>query len=297
LKDCLGIAATFIGSGLTEKGVARGILALEKAGLNAPRIRRFSDEAYEILFSAKAPFEAAALRDLALQVSAEVGIDVVLQSEAFYLEPKRLIAFDMDSTLITCEVIDELAREKGVYDEVAAITHAAMMGKLDFNQSLTERCLKLKGLSLDALERVASRIELTPGALELVRALKSKGYKTALISGGFSYFAEQVQKQLSLDHIRANTLEIQNGLLTGKIVPPIVNAQKKAELLEEIAAAEQIPLAQVIAVGDGANDLLMMEKAGLGIAFNAKPAVRALASASLNQKSLRPILYLLGRLR
>ena len=200
----------------------------------------------------------------------------------------------MDSTLIQGEVIDELAREKGVFDEVAAITHEAMNGRMDFNESLRQRVGKLKGLNQANLDQVLSRIELTAGAEDLIGVLKKLGYKIALISGGFTFVAHPLKVRLGLDHVYANQLEVQNGTLTGKTIPPIVNAQRKADLLDEIARKENIALDQVIAIGDGANDLLMLEKAGLGIAFNAKKSVREKADLSISQKNLRSILYLLG---
>lgn len=200
----------------------------------------------------------------------------------------------MDSTLIQCEVVDELAREKGVYSDIAAITLSAMQGKIDFNESLKQRCEKLAGLTKEALQRVVDRVQLTPGAEELIQTLKAYGYKTALISGGFTFVSEGLKRQLGLDYAFANTLEIENGALTGKVIPPIINAQRKAQLLEEIASREKIPLAETIAVGDGANDLLMLGKAGFSIAFNAKPAVQAQADAVINENDLYLITSLLG---
>ena len=200
----------------------------------------------------------------------------------------------MDSTLIQSEVIDELARFKGVYDQVAAITHEAMNGKMDYDESLRQRVRMLKGMPLSDLEKVFQKVELTPGATDLIGILKKLGYKIALISGGFTYVAEKLKQQLGIDFVYANSLEIRDQALTGNVIPPIVNAQRKADLLDVIAQQERIELDQVIAIGDGANDILMLEKAGLGIAFNAKPKVRERADLALSQKNLRSILYLLG---
>jgi phosphoserine phosphatase len=289
-KTSSSVVAILIAQDLTQELLSRALSALRRAGFDATTTRKLSENAYQVRLTGKT---ALSHHVVARQISIELGLDVILQTEELYLTPKRLIAFDMDSTLITCEVIDELARENGVYDEVAAITESAMKGNLDFSQSLAQRCMKLKGLSTDAMNRVAARIQLTAGAKELIRELKAQGYKTALLSGGFAFFAVRIQRELALDYAYANTLEFENGALTGRVIPPVVSAERKAALLEEIASLEGIPLSQVVAVGDGANDLLMLAKAGLGVAFNARPAVRDQASASLNQKSLLPILWLL----
>jgi phosphoserine phosphatase len=200
----------------------------------------------------------------------------------------------MDSTLIQQEVIDELAVSLGVQDKVSAITHRAMNGELDFDQSLRERVRLLKGTPESAIVQVLDRIHLTPGAEELVRILKRLGYRTAVISGGFIEVVEPIRKRLGLDYAYANTLEVRDGVLTGEVLGTIVNRQRKAELLVNIAQAERIELDQVIAVGDGANDLDMLHRAGLGIAFNAKRTVQEQAQAAINQTSLLSILYLLG---
>jgi phosphoserine phosphatase len=289
-KTSSSVVAILIAQDLTQELLSRVVFALRTAGLETITTQRLSDSAYQVRLTGRTTLS---LHAMARRISTQFGLDVILQTEELYLTPKRLIVFDMDSTLITCEVIDELARENGVYDEVAAITESAMKGNLDFSQSLAERCMKLKGLTTDAMNRVAAQIQLTDGARELIEKLKAQGCKTALLSGGFTYFAERIKKELSLDYAYANTLEFENGALTGKVIPPVVSAERKAALLEEIASLEGVPLSQVIAVGDGANDLLMLAKAGLGVAFNARPAVRDQASASLNQKSLLPILWLL----
>jgi phosphoserine phosphatase len=200
----------------------------------------------------------------------------------------------MDSTLIQIEVIDELARIAGVGDEVARITEQAMNGEIDFNEALRQRVALLKGLSAQALEQVYQNIPFTPGARTLVRILKRLGYKTAVISGGFNFFTNRLKEDLGLDYAFANGLQIADGQVTGRLDGPVVDGARKAELLEEIACREGIALDQVIAIGDGANDLPMLGRAGLGIAFNAKARVREQADTHINQQSLDSILYLLG---
>jgi phosphoserine phosphatase len=201
---------------------------------------------------------------------------------------------DMDSTLIQIEVIDELARIAGVGAAVAEITERAMNGELDFQAALRARVALLKGLEASALEQVYRNIPFTPGAKTLVRILKRLGFKTAVISGGFKFFTDRLKEELGLDYAYANQLEIIDGIVTGGVVGPIIDGARKAQLLEEIAAGEGITLDQVIAIGDGANDLPMLGKAGLGIAFNAKARVREQADTHINQQSLDSILYLLG---
>ena len=192
------------------------------------------------------------------------------------------MVMDMDSTLIGIEVIDELARSHGVFDAVSAITRRAMMGEMDYDQSLRERVALLAGLDARVLYDLAANLPLNEGAETLLRVLKRLGYKTAVISGGFSHAAEALRQRLGIDHAWSNTLEIEAGKLTGRVLGPIVNAQRKAELLEELAAREGIPLEQVIAIGDGANDLYMLQKAGHGIAFHAKPKLREAAHSAIS---------------
>lgn len=240
------------------------------------------------------PEDEDALRAALMQATHEHPIDIAWQRDNIYRRIRRLVAFDMDSTLIRHEVIDELARERGVYEQVAAITEAAMRGEIDFDQSLTRRVALLKGLPEGTLERVAQRLNLTEGAQRLLAALKSFGYKTAIISGGFLYFGRHLQKQLGIDYVRTNDLEVENGLLTGRVKGEIINAQRKAQLLHEIAGQENIALQQTIAVGDGANDLPMLAAAGLGIAFHAKPLVAQSAKHKISTLGLDSILYLIG---
>ena len=240
------------------------------------------------------PRDEDALRARLMAATHEHPIDIAWQCDNIYRRIRRLVAFDMDSTLIRHEVIDELAREAGVYERVAAITESTMRGELDFDQSLTQRVALLKGLPESTLARVADRLNLTEGAVRLMTALKSFGYKTAIISGGFSYFGQRLQERLGIDYVRTNDLEIVGGALTGCVKGEIINARRKAQLLQEIAAAENISLQQTIAVGDGANDLPMLAAAGLGIAFHAKPLVAQSARHKISTLGLDSILYLIG---
>lgn len=236
----------------------------------------------------------AALKRALLEAAARGGFDCALQRETLLRRSKRLVVMDMDSTLIRIEVIDELARAHGVYEEVAAITRRAMQGELDYDQSLRERVALLEGLDAKVLNALAANLPLTEGAETLLRVLKRLGYRTAVISGGFSVAAEALQKRLGIDFAWSNTLEIAEGKLTGRVVGPIVNAQRKADILQELSGREGVPLDQVIAIGDGANDLLMLQKAGHGIAFHAKPRLREAAHTAISAMGLDAILYLLG---
>lgn len=236
----------------------------------------------------------AAIRREFMDISSELGVDIALQEDNLFRRNRRLVAFDMDSTLIQVEVIDELAKRAGAGDEVSAITAGAMRGEYDFKESLRRRLALLKGLDAGVLEEVAAALPVTEGAERLMANLKRLGFKTAIISGGFTYFGERLQKLLGMDYVYANKLEVKDGKLTGKVVGPIVDGARKAELLRRLAEREGIDLRQVIAVGDGANDLPMLGIAGLGIAFHAKPKVKAGARQSISTLGLDAILYLIG---
>ncbi len=240
------------------------------------------------------PADAAALREEFLTAASEHNVDIAFQRDDIYRRNRRVVVFDMDSTLIEAEVIDELAKEAGVGEQVSEITESAMRGELDFDQSFRRRVALLKGLDASVLEQVAQRLKMTEGAETLVSQLKALGYKTAILSGGFTYFANHLQQKLGFDYVYANELDIQDGRVTGEVKGSIVNGERKAELLREIAAREGVSLEQTIAVGDGANDLPMLSIAGLGIAFRAKPLVRQSAKQSISTLGLDGILYLIG---
>ena len=290
-------AVTLIAECVSAQALSEVTHALARWQLNIDVIKKLSEEQFgcvELLVSRDEPIDEKRLRKELLELAKDQEVDIALQAEGLYRRSKRLVALDMDSTLIQGEVIDELAREHGVYEAVASMTQSAMQGHMDYNESLRLRCEKLKGMTADQLLKVYDKIQVTPGAQDLIQVLKKLGYKVALLSGGFSFVADRLKERLGIDFAYANTLEMQNGVLTGRVLAPIVNAQRKADLLEVIAQQEKIDLDQVIAMGDGANDLLMLEKAGLGIAFNAKPLVRERADLAFSQKNMRSILYLLG---
>jgi phosphoserine phosphatase len=229
-----------------------------------------------------------------MDVSRDLNVDISFQEDNMYRRNRRLVCFDMDSTLIQTEVIDELAELAGVGEEVRAITESAMNGEIDFSESFQKRMALLEGLSEEVLQNVAINLPITKGAHRLMKALKYYGYKTAILSGGFTYFGEYLQKELGIDYVYANQLEIKDGKLTGNYLGEIVDGQKKAEYLKAIAEKEGIHINQTIAVGDGANDLPMLNLAGLGIAFHAKPKVKESASTSISSLGLDGVLYLLG---
>ena len=271
------------------------VLAAE--GANIEKIGRLSENtlaSVEIHALLPPGRDSDALKRTLLSVATSAGFDVSLQRESLYRRSKRLVVLDMDSTLIRIEVIDELARAAGVGADVARITERAMQGEMDYDESLRQRVGLLAGLDVAVLDKLAANLPLTDGAETLVRVLKRLGYKIAVISGGFSRAAEALKRRLGVDYAYSNNLEVSGGKLTGRVVGPIVNGQRKAELLETIAQAEGVLLDQVIAVGDGANDALMLERAGLGIAFHAKPKLREAADASISAAGLDAILYLLG---
>ncbi|MEK6706699.1 MAG: phosphoserine phosphatase SerB [Bdellovibrionota bacterium] len=290
-------AVTLIADRITAAALHDVSSTLASHDMNIDVIKRLSEGAFssvEMLVSSADEINKSKLKKELLSLAARHLIDIALQSEGLYRRAKRLVVMDMDSTLIQSEVIDELAKEKGTFKEVSDITQRAMAGEINYDESLRQRCAKIAGLTTADLEKVFDRITLTPGAKDLIRVLKKLGYKIAVISGGFTFVADRLKERLHLDYAFANELELESNIVTGKVIPPIVNSARKADLLDVIAQQEHILLDQVIAIGDGANDLLMLEKAGLGIAFNAKPTVREKADLAISQKNMRSILYLLG---
>lgn len=298
---------TLLARKITAEHLAAITRLIADQGLNIDGLQRLSgrvslegEDAAEqtkacVEFSVRGePRNVDGMRAEFLRLAGELGVDIAFQKDNAFRRNRRVVCFDMDSTLIEHEVIDELAKAAGVGEQVAEITERAMQGELDFIQSFEARVALLKGLDASVLESIAQSLKLTEGAEHLMRTLKALGYKTAILSGGFTYFGEYLQQKLGIDYVHANALEIEDGKVTGRVVGRVVDGKRKAELLREIAASEGVNLEQVIAVGDGANDLPMLSIAGLGIAFRAKPLVRASARQAISTLGLDGILYLLG---
>lgn len=294
---------TVLGRSLSAGQLARVSTIVAAHGMQVDRIDRLSgplapapgqtNACVELAVSGD-PAREQAMRAEFLAAAQEMAIDIACQRESIFRRNRRLFVFDMDSTLIQGEVIDELARMAGVGSQVAAITEAAMHGELNFDESFTRRVGLLKGLPAERALSLRHAIPLAEGAERLMRTLRRLGYKTAILSGGFTFFAEHLQQRLGIDSAYANTLDIADGMVTGRVVPPIMNGARKASKLAEIAKREGISLEQVVAVGDGANDIPMLNLAGMGIAYRAKPLVRERAAHSLSCLGLDGLLYLLG---
>lgn len=297
---------TLIGRTLSARQIEAATKVITKQGLNIDSILRLTGRMSIkrpepnmracIEFSLRGtPVDRAAMQEELMHISSDMEIDFSFQKDDMYRRMRRLICFDMDSTLIQTECIDELADRAGVGDQVKAITESAMRGEIDFKESFTRRVALLKGLDSSVFEDIANKMPITEGVDRLMAVLKRCGYKIAILSGGFTYFGEFLQRKYGIDYIYANELEIDdNGKLTGRYVGEIVDGHRKAELLKLIAQVEKVNLAQTIAVGDGANDLPMLGQAGLGIAFHAKPRVVANAKQSLNTIGIDGVLYFLG---
>ncbi len=296
---------TLLGRSISASHLARVSAVVAEHGLNIEQITRLSGrisrlgggqpQHASVELWLKGPVaDISALHAEFLALGGELELDLAVQEDDIFRRNRRLVCFDMDSTLIQAEVIDVLAEAAGVGPRVAAITEAAMRGEIDFTESFRQRLGLLAGLDAAILPSLAERLPLTPGAERLVTTLKRLGYRVAILSGGFDYFAKDLQQRLGIDEVHANALEIEDGKLTGRISGPVVDGARKADLLRQIAQREGIRLEQAIAVGDGANDLPMLAIAGLGIAYRAKPLVKQRARHALGTVGLDGILYLLG---
>lgn len=296
---------TMIGRKLTAEHIARVTQAIYDEGLNIDDINRLTgrmpldeDERApktSIEFSVRGTLEDKSRFQNALMSLTNGGeVDISFQKDGIFRRSRRLICFDMDSTLIRTEVIDELAIRAGVGDKVKEITERAMRGEIDFTESFKERCALLKGLDVAVMEDIANNLPITEGVDRMMTILKRVGYKTAILSGGFTYFGNYLKRRFGFDYVYANELEVEDGKLTGRYLGEVVDGKRKAELLRLLCQFENIDIQQSVAVGDGANDLPMLSIAGLGIAFHAKPKVRATASQSISTVGLDGILYFLG---
>ncbi|MEG1748086.1 MAG: phosphoserine phosphatase SerB [Tannerellaceae bacterium] len=296
---------TILGRKLTAKQIAGVTRIVADQDMNIDDIKRLTgriplDEnertpKASVEFSVRGtPIDKELMKAAFMKLTTEQEMDISFQEESMYRRMRRLICFDMDSTLIETEVIDELAIRAGVGDEVKAITEAAMRGEIDFSESFRQRCALLKGLDVSVLHEIAENLPITEGVDRLMRILKKVGFKIAILSGGFTYFGNYLKQKYNIDYVYANDLEIEDGKLTGRHLGDIVDGKRKAELLRLIAQVENVDIRQTVAVGDGANDLPMISIAGLGIAFHAKPKVKATAKQSISTIGLDGILYFLG---
>ena len=296
---------TILGRKLTAKQIAGVSHVVAQQGMNIDDIKRLTgriplneDERTpkaSVEFSVRGtPSDKERMKADFMRLSNDLEMDISFQEDSMYRRMRRLICFDMDSTLIETEVIDELAIRAGVGDQVKAITESAMRGEIDFCESFKQRCALLKGLDVSVMQEIAENLPITEGVDRLMRVLKKVGFKIAILSGGFTYFGNYLKQKYNIDYVYANELEIEDGKLTGRYVGDIVDGRRKAELLRLIAQVENVDIRQTVAVGDGANDLPMISIAGLGIAFHAKPKVKATANQSISTIGLDGILYFLG---
>ena len=296
---------TILGRKLTAKQIAGVSRIIAEQDMNIDDIKRLTgriplDEnartpKASVEFSVRGtPKDKEKMKADFLKLATELQVDISFQEDSMYRRMRRLICFDMDSTLIETEVIDELAIRAGVGDEVKAITESAMRGEIDFTESFRRRCALLKGLDVSVMQEIAENLPITEGADRLMRVLKKVGFKIAILSGGFTYFGNYLKQKFGIDYVYANELEVIDGKLTGRYLGEVVDGKRKAELLRLIAQVENVDIRQTVAVGDGANDLPMISIAGLGIAFRAKPKVKATAEQSISTIGLDGILYFLG---
>lgn len=296
---------TILGRKLTAKQIAGVSRIIAEQDMNIDDIKRLTgriplDEnertpKASVEFSVRGtPKDKEKMKADFLKLATELQVDISFQEDSMYRRMRRLICFDMDSTLIKTEVIDELAIRAGVGDEVKAITESAMRGEIDFTESFRRRCALLKGLDVSVMQEIAENLPITEGADRLMRVLKKVGFKIAILSGGFTYFGNYLKQKFGIDYVYANELEVIDGKLTGRYLGEVVDGKRKAELLRLIAQVENVDIRQTVAVGDGANDLPMISIAGLGIAFHAKPKVKATAEQSISTIGLDGILYFLG---
>ncbi len=298
---------TILGREITARQIAEVAKIISAQGLNIETITRLTgrmplDETEQPLTKGciemsvrGTPHDRVAMQSQFMNLASSLNFDISLQEDTIFRRSRRLICFDMDSTLIRTEVIDELADRAGVGDQVRAITESAMRGEIDFSESFKRRVALLKGLDVSVMQEIAENLPITEGVERMMSVLKRSGYKTAILSGGFTYFGEYLKRRFGFDYVYANELEIgDDGKLTGRYVGDIVDGNRKKELLKLIAQVENINIAQTIAVGDGANDLPMLSTAGLGIAFHAKPKVKQTARQSISTIGLDGVLYFLG---
>ena len=297
---------TILGRQLTASNIALVSEVIVEQGLNIEAIQRltgrqplvegsFPATKACIEFSVRGtPVNRSEMQSRFIEISSREGFDISMQEDTMYRRCRRLICFDMDSTLIQTECIDQLAEKAGVGDKVRDITEMAMRGEIDFRESFTERVALLKGLDVSVMEEIAESLPITEGVDRMMQVLKRAGFKTAILSGGFTFFGEYLKRRFGFDYVYANDLEVEDGKLTGRYVGDIVDGKRKAELLRLIAQVENVNIAQTIAVGDGANDLPMLSAAGLGIAFHAKPKVKESAKQSISTIGIDGVLYFLG---